>query len=65
MPNYGFDIETWNKIKRTEFLRGGVNGWEVDFTEALKKIKEQEKYDKIWELIKRKIIGSNYGNRFR
>ena len=54
MPNYGFDIETWNKIKRTEFLRGGGNGWKVDFTEALKKIKEQEKYDKIWELIKKK-----------
>jgi len=54
MPNYGFDIETWNKIKRTEFLRSGGNGWKVDFTEALKKIKEQENYDKIWELIKRK-----------
>lgn len=54
MPNYGFDIETWNKIKRTEFLRSGGNCWKVDFTKALKKIKEQENYDKIWELIKRK-----------
>ena len=54
MQNYGFDIETWNKVKKIEFLRGGGNGWEVDFTEALKKIKEQEKYDKIWVLIKKK-----------
>lgn len=49
-----FDIETYNKIKRTEFLRDGGNEWEFDFTEALKKIKEQENYDKIWELIKKK-----------
>ena len=55
MANYGFDIETWNKIKRTEFLRNGGNGWEVDFTEALKKIQEHQKYDEIWEKIKMKI----------
>ena len=29
-------------------------GWQVDFTETMKKIKEQEKYDKAWELIKKK-----------
>lgn len=55
MPNYGFDIETWNELKRIEFLRSGGNKWQVDFTEALKKIKEQEKYDKIWEEIKTKM----------
>ena len=55
MSNYGFNIETWNKIKRIEFLRGGGNGWEVDFTEALKKIQEHQKYDEIWEEIKIKM----------
>ena len=54
MPTNSFDIETWNEVKRTEFLRRGGPHWQVDFTEALKKIKEQEKYDKIWELIKKK-----------
>ena len=52
MPVYNFDIETWNEVKRIEFLRS--SDWEVDFTEALKKIKERENYDKIWELIKKK-----------
>ena len=47
-----FDMKMWNKVKRMEFLRG--KGWEVYFTEALKKIKEQETYDKVWELIKKK-----------
>ena len=54
MPVNKFDIETWNEVKRTEFLRKGGPNWQVDFTEAFKKIKEQEKYDKIWELIKKK-----------
>lgn len=54
MPVYNFDIETWNEVKRTEFLRQGGSNWQIDFTEALKKIKEQETYDKIWELIKKK-----------
>lgn len=54
MPINSFDIETWNEIKKFEPLLTAKNGWEVDFTEALKKIKEQEKYDKIWELIKKK-----------
>jgi hypothetical protein len=48
MPINSFDIETWNEVKRTEFLRQGGANWQVDFTEVLKKIKEQEKYDKIW-----------------
>jgi len=47
-----FDMEMWNNIKRMEFLRG--KGWEVDFTELLKKMAEKEKYDKAWELIKKK-----------
>lgn len=55
MANYGFDIETWNKIKRTEFLRSGGNKWEIDFTEALKKIQKQQKYDEVWEKIKIKM----------
>jgi len=41
-----------NYVKRIEFLRG--KGWEVDFTELLKKMTEKEKYDKIWEKIKKK-----------
>ena len=51
-----FDIETWNEVKKIEFLRDAnmKGGWEVDFTETLKKIKEREKYDKVWELIKKK-----------
>jgi hypothetical protein len=56
MTTNNFDIETWNKIKKFEFLHD-VNmkgGWQVDFTNALKKIREREKYDKVWELIKKK-----------
>ena len=56
MTTNNFDIETWNKIKKIEFLRD-VNmkgGWQVDFTNVLKKIREREKYDKVWELIKKK-----------
>ena len=52
--SYNFDIETWNKFKKIEFLRQGGKHWQIDFTEALKKIKEQENYDKVWELIKKK-----------
>ena len=33
------------------YMKGG---WMCDFTEVLKKIKEREKYDKVWELIKKK-----------
>ena len=56
MTTNNFDIKTWNKIKKIEFLRD-VNmkgGWQVDFTNSLKKIREREKYDKVWELIKKK-----------
>jgi hypothetical protein len=51
-----FDLESWNKIKKIEFLHDAnmKGGWEFDFTKALKKIKEREKYDKVWELIKKK-----------
>ena len=49
-----FDLEIWNKIKQTEFLRGSRNGWEVNFTESINKFQEQEKYNKVWELIKKK-----------
>ena len=53
MPVYNnFDIEYWNDIKRIEYIRS--NDWHIDFMGALKKIKEQEKYDKVWELIKKK-----------
>lgn len=54
MPVNNFDIETWNEVKKIEFLRQGGQYWQFDFTEALKKIKEQENYDKVWELIKKK-----------
>lgn len=53
MPVYNFDIETWNEVKKIEFLKS--SDWEIDFTEALKKIKEQENYDKIWKEIKIKM----------
>ena len=49
-----FDIERWNEVKKNEFLRQGGEHWQIDFTEALKKIKERETYDKVWELIKKK-----------
>lgn len=47
-----FDLESWNKVKKIEFLKN--SDWQIDFTEVLKKIKEREKYDKVWELIKKK-----------
>ena len=31
-----------------------IGGWMCDFTKSLKKIKEQQKYDEIWEKIKKK-----------
>lgn len=40
---------------KSEFIRD-VNmkgGWEVDFTEAIKKMKLRQKYDEIWEKIKK------------
>ena len=54
MPVHNFDIETWNKFKNIEFLRQGGQHWQIDFDEVLKKIKEKENYDKVWELIKKK-----------
>ena len=54
MPAYNFDIETWNKFKKIEFLMQCGEHWQIDFDEALKKIKEKENYDKVWELIKKK-----------
>ena len=54
MSHINFDIETWNEVKKIEFLRCGGPNWQFDFTEALKKFKEQEKYDEIWQLIKKK-----------
>ena len=47
-----FNLETLNKVKKIEFLRN--SDWQIDFTKALNKIKEREKYDKVWELIKKK-----------
>ncbi len=47
-----FDMEMWKNVKITEFLRS--KGWEVDFTKALKKMTEKEKYDNVWETIKKK-----------
>lgn len=47
-----FDIETWNKVKQIEFLRG--KEWQIDFSEALKKIKDKEKYNEVWQKIKKK-----------
>jgi hypothetical protein len=55
MQTNNFDIETWNKFKKIEFLRQGGEHWQIDFTEALKNIQEQEKYDKVWEKIKIKL----------
>ena len=54
MPVYNFDIERWEEVKKIEFLRQGGKHWQIDFTEGLKKIKERENYDKVWELIKKK-----------
>ena len=31
-----------------------TSDWMVDFTEISKKLKEREKYDRVWELIKKK-----------
>jgi len=53
--NYpSFDIERWNEVKKIEFLRQGGQHWQIDFTELLRKMTEKEKYDKVWEKIKKK-----------
>lgn len=51
MPCY--DIET-NGLYESLHDANMKGCWMIDFTEALKKIKEQENYDKVWELIKKK-----------
>ena len=51
MPCY--DIET-NGLYEPLHDANMKGGWMIDFTETLKKIKEREKYDKVWELIKKK-----------
>ena len=48
------DIETWNKIKQMEFLRKGGSHWMIDFTEALEELKYKEKYNEVWQKIKKK-----------
>ena len=55
MPANNFDIERWEEVKKIEFLRQGGEHWQIDFDEVLKKIKEREKYDKVWEKIKIKL----------
>ena len=52
MPVYNFDIETWNEIKKIEFLRS--RDWQIDFTESIRKLQERKKYDDVWEKIKKK-----------
>jgi len=54
MPHNNFDIETWNEIKKIEFLRCGGPNWQVDFTESIRKLQERKKYDEVWEKIKKK-----------
>jgi hypothetical protein len=48
-----YDIET-NGLNEPLHDANMKDGWMIDFTEALKKIQEQEKYDKVWQLIKKK-----------
>lgn len=42
----------WDKVKKLESLKNDT--WIVDFTEALKKMKDREKYDEVWQKIKKK-----------
>ena len=51
MPCY--DLET-NGLYEPLHDANMKGGWMMDFTKAFEKIKEREKYDKIWELIKKK-----------
>ena len=36
-----------------------IDNWFIDFTKVFEKIKEREKYDKVYELIKKKMV-DNY-----
>ena len=49
-----FDIDKWNEIKKTEFLRKGGPSWIYDFSETFRKLQEKQKYDEVWEKIKKK-----------
>jgi len=50
---FGYDIET-NGLYEPLNDANMKGSWMMDFTEALKKIKECKKYDKVWKLIKKK-----------
>ena len=52
MPVDEFNIKTCNKIKNIEFLRG--KGWEFDFIGAMNNLKYADKYNEIWQMIKKK-----------
>jgi hypothetical protein len=30
-----------------------IGGWQCDFTESIRKLQEQQRYDEVWELIKK------------
>ena len=51
MPCYDIETNGLYEPLRDANMKGG---WMIDFTKAFEKIKEREKYDKIWELIKKK-----------
>ena len=50
-----YNIDNYQLVKfeplRDANMKGG---WIIDFMESYKKIHEREKYDKVWELIKKK-----------
>ena len=50
MPHY--DIETNGLYEPLRVNK--KDDWMIDFTEAVKKMKEREEYDRVWELIKKK-----------
>ena len=50
MPRY--DIETNGLYEPLRVNK--KDSWMIDFTEAVKKMKEREEYDRVWELIKKK-----------
>lgn len=50
MPHY--DIETNGLYEPLRVNK--KDSWMIDFTKAVKKMKEREEYDRVWELIKKK-----------
>lgn len=48
-----YNIDNY-QLAKFEFLHDGKSGWWIDFMESYKKIHEQEKYDKVWQLIKKR-----------